>query len=220
MRSISGTQAIRRCETEKSRLYRSFPRFTSLLLILLWSTNSSAFHQRHPLHQQLAPKQQHRPAFSEQSRKVPTYFPSSSSFEYSCGKQKPASIAIRSNDNDNNKRFRRGLVRRAFPSMMLLLAAATVFPRYALASEVVASTAPALPPQILTCPVSAATEYRLMVRLVIAALIGAALGKERSFAKHSAGVRTMSLVSMGAAVFTVCSGYGFLTFPRVDGTYE
>lgn len=102
--------------------------------------------------------------------------------------------------------------------LMTSVLKASTFPSLAVASTVAASTAPVVPPQILTCPVSAATEYRLMGRLVIAALIGAALGKERSFAKHSAGVRTMSLVSMGAAVFTVCSGYGFLNFPRVDGT--
>jgi putative Mg2+ transporter-C (MgtC) family protein len=39
--------------------------------------------------------------------------------------------------------------------------------------------------------------------------MGAALGKERSFAKHSAGVRTMSLVALGACAFTICSMYGF-----------
>jgi putative Mg2+ transporter-C (MgtC) family protein len=57
-----------------------------------------------------------------------------------------------------------------------------------------------------------------MIRLVLAALIGAALGKERAVSKHSAGVRTMSLVSLGAAVFTVCSGYGFSNFPKVDAS--
>jgi hypothetical protein len=76
------------------------------------------------------------------------------------------------------------------------------------------TAAPIIP--ILSCPVSAATEIRLMIRLVYAALLGSALGMERSFAKHSAGVRTMSLVSMGACCFTICSCYGFSNFARVD----
>ena len=128
------------------------------------------------------------------------------------------------NCNENNDRgglkILRSLQSRKFGSNLLrkllysslLVSVLTISPSLALASM-----APTTHPQILTCPVSAATEFRLMIRLVIAALIGAALGKERSFAKHSAGVRTMSLVSMGAAVFTVCSGYGFANFPRVDG---
>ena len=98
-------------------------------------------------------------------------------------------------------------------------AGAAVSPAATAGTAAAATAAAAVANPIATCPVSAATEMRLMVRLVIAALIGAALGKERSFARHSAGVRTMSLVSMGAAVFTVCSGYGFANFPKVDGTY-
>jgi len=70
----------------------------------------------------------------------------------------------------------------------------------------------------IVCPVSAEVEFRLGLRLVYSALLGAALGKERSFAKHSAGVRTMSLVSMGATIFTVCSCYGFTNFPKVDAS--
>lgn len=58
-------------------------------------------------------------------------------------------------------------------------------------------------------PVSLAVELQLTIRLVYAALLGAILGKERSLAKHSAGVRTMALVSMGAAAYTVCSAFGF-----------
>jgi putative Mg2+ transporter-C (MgtC) family protein len=46
--------------------------------------------------------------------------------------------------------------------------------------------------------------------------MGAILGKERSLAKHSAGVRTMALVAMGASAFTVCSAYGFANFGHYD----
>lgn len=64
--------------------------------------------------------------------------------------------------------------------------------------------------RFVASPVSAAVELKLSLRLFWAALLGAALGKERSFAKHSAGVRTMALVAMGASAFTVCSSHGFV----------
>jgi putative Mg2+ transporter-C (MgtC) family protein len=48
------------------------------------------------------------------------------------------------------------------------------------------------------------------MRLLFASLLGACVGKERSMThKHSAGVRTMALVALGAAAFTVCSSFGF-----------
>ena len=65
-------------------------------------------------------------------------------------------------------------------------------------------------------PVSTQMEIRLCFRLLYAALLGAGLGKERSFAKHSAGVRTMALVAMGAAAYTICSTFGFLAFGKYD----
>mmetsp|Transcript_28395 Transcript_28395/g.60844 ORF Transcript_28395/g.60844 Transcript_28395/m.60844 type:complete len:548 (-) Transcript_28395:136-1779(-) len=127
-------------------------------------------------------------------------------------------------------RFARRFLRRLPPFLSLVFTAAMLCPARAMAATAtiqtaaapaaVASVAAAAPASVavITCPVSAATEYRLMVRIVFAALMGAALGKERSFAKHSAGVRTMSLVSMGASVFTVCSCYGFANFPKVDAS--
>lgn len=73
-------------------------------------------------------------------------------------------------------------------------------------------------PTVLTAapPVSADVELRLTMRLIYAAILGAGLGKERSHAKHSAGVRTMALVAMGASAFTVCSAFGFSPFGRYD----
>ena len=65
-------------------------------------------------------------------------------------------------------------------------------------------------------PVPASFETRLTLRLVYAAILGAGLGKERSFAKHSAGVRTMALVAMGASAYTICSAYGFANFGHYD----
>ena len=60
-------------------------------------------------------------------------------------------------------------------------------------------------------------EFRLMGRLWYAALLGAAVGKERSTAHHHpAGVRTLALVSLGSAAFTLCSIYGFGAAGKFD----
>jgi len=116
-----------------------------------------------------------------------------------------------------------------FSVMGVLLGALTLLPGSALASSIPstagavtatmdpvsamatttatgAAISSSLPPIVA---MDSATELRLTIRLIYAALMGAALGKERSNSKHSAGVRTMSLVSMGAAAFTICSSYGF-----------
>lgn len=55
----------------------------------------------------------------------------------------------------------------------------------------------------------------ISIRLLAAALFGAAIGLEREFHGHQAGMRTHMLVSLGSAIFTVLSIYGF---PKVDGT--
>ena len=49
----------------------------------------------------------------------------------------------------------------------------------------------------------------LAVRLVGAAILGAAIGFERERRDHPAGIRTHMLVSVGAAAFTVLSIYSF-----------
>lgn len=48
-------------------------------------------------------------------------------------------------------------------------------------------------------------ELELAVRLLAAALLGAAIGLEREYHDHPAGMRTHLLVSVGAAAFTVLS---------------
>eukprot|EP00980_Cylindrotheca_fusiformis_P004635 scaffold991_cov128-Cylindrotheca_fusiformis.AAC.7 len=83
-------------------------------------------------------------------------------------------------------------------------------------SETLAPLVKEVPVPSLANPISAAAEFQLSLRLVYAALLGAALGKERSIAKHSAGIRTMALVAMGASAFTVCSAYGFASGGRHD----
>ena len=74
------------------------------------------------------------------------------------------------------------------------------------------ASVPSLAPMLTRCQ-----ELRLMGRLWYAALLGAAVGKERSTANHHpAGVRTLALVSLGSAAFTLVSMYGFGTAGRFD----
>jgi putative Mg2+ transporter-C (MgtC) family protein len=49
----------------------------------------------------------------------------------------------------------------------------------------------------------------LAVRMLVAAAFGAAIGLEREIHEHPAGMRTHLLVSLGSAIFTVLSVYGF-----------
>jgi putative Mg2+ transporter-C (MgtC) family protein len=58
-----------------------------------------------------------------------------------------------------------------------------------------------------------ATQVDLVVRLLGAAALGAAVGFERELHGHPAGIRTHLLVSVGSALFTVLSIYGFPSTP-------
>ena len=49
----------------------------------------------------------------------------------------------------------------------------------------------------------------LSVRLVVAAVLGLAVGFEREIHGHPAGLRTHMLVAVGSGLFTVLSAYGF-----------
>ena len=57
---------------------------------------------------------------------------------------------------------------------------------------------------------------QLVVRLVAAALLGAAIGYEREFRGKGAGVRTHMLVAVGACLFMLVSKYGFADSTRFD----
>ncbi len=59
-------------------------------------------------------------------------------------------------------------------------------------------------------PSDAAHEFDVAVRLVVAALLGAAIGLERELHDHPAGMRTHLLVALGSALFTVISIFGFV----------
>jgi putative Mg2+ transporter-C (MgtC) family protein len=56
-------------------------------------------------------------------------------------------------------------------------------------------------------------QFDVLLRLVAAALLGAALGLEREIHGHQAGMQTHMLVSLGSALFTVLSIYGFSQIP-------
>jgi putative Mg2+ transporter-C (MgtC) family protein len=64
----------------------------------------------------------------------------------------------------------------------------------------------------------------LAFRMLVAAIFGAAIGLEREIHEHPAGMRTHLLVSLGSAIFTVLSIYGFAgvgqgtVSPTVDPT--
>jgi putative Mg2+ transporter-C (MgtC) family protein len=57
--------------------------------------------------------------------------------------------------------------------------------------------------------VDLALQADLAVRMLIAAVLGAAIGFEREVHNHPAGMRTHLLVSLGSAVFTELSIFGF-----------
>jgi len=52
----------------------------------------------------------------------------------------------------------------------------------------------------------------VLLRLGVAAALGGAIGLERELRDREAGLRTHMLVSMGAALFTIVSAYGFHEF--------
>jgi putative Mg2+ transporter-C (MgtC) family protein len=58
----------------------------------------------------------------------------------------------------------------------------------------------------------------LALRMLVAAALGAAVGFEREIHEHPAGMRTHLLVSLGSAVFTELSIYGFVTGPAPNGS--
>lgn len=50
----------------------------------------------------------------------------------------------------------------------------------------------------------------ILLRLVIAIVLGTLVGIDREIHEHSAGMRTIALVTLGCALFTIISAYGFL----------
>ena len=57
----------------------------------------------------------------------------------------------------------------------------------------------------------------LLLRLVVAAALGGAVGIERELREREAGLRTHLLVAVGSALFTIASAYGFNEFLVAGG---
>ena len=62
----------------------------------------------------------------------------------------------------------------------------------------------------------------LVIRLVVAALLGSAIGLERELNGQSAGLRTQMTIALGAALFAIASAYSFTEFvrPRAETNYQ
>src|SRR6266567_9612720 len=58
----------------------------------------------------------------------------------------------------------------------------------------------------------------ILLRLAVALLLGAVVGFEREQKEHAAGLRTLALVSLGCALFTIISAYGFLELLTIPHT--
>jgi putative Mg2+ transporter-C (MgtC) family protein len=58
----------------------------------------------------------------------------------------------------------------------------------------------------------------VLLRLAVAAVLGGAIGLERELRDREAGLRTHLLVSLGAALFTIVSAYGFREFLTSGGS--
>ena len=56
---------------------------------------------------------------------------------------------------------------------------------------------------------TAREEIEIALRLLLAAVFGAAVGFERRSSDKPAGLRTLSLVAVGSALFTIISVFGF-----------
>jgi putative Mg2+ transporter-C (MgtC) family protein len=61
----------------------------------------------------------------------------------------------------------------------------------------------------VTTDLTLETQIDLALRLTVGLVLGAIIGLERELQRQPAGFRTHSLVSLGAALFTVVSAFGF-----------
>lgn len=66
--------------------------------------------------------------------------------------------------------------------------------------------------QFLLSSVPSLAGWDSLLRLVVAAALGGAIGVEREIRDREAGIRTHLLVSLGSALFTIVSAYGFHAF--------
>jgi putative Mg2+ transporter-C (MgtC) family protein len=67
-------------------------------------------------------------------------------------------------------------------------------------------------PDVLAVTIPSLGWEHVLLRLAVAALLGGAVGLERELREREAGLRTHLLVSVGSALFTIVSAYGFREF--------
>jgi putative Mg2+ transporter-C (MgtC) family protein len=65
---------------------------------------------------------------------------------------------------------------------------------------------------LLAAEIPSLSWQEALLRLALAAALGAAVGLERELREREAGLRTHLLVSLGSALFTIASAYGFRDF--------
>src|SRR5207249_7420885 len=68
------------------------------------------------------------------------------------------------------------------------------------------------PSMLLLSSIPSLSWEEALLRLALAAALGGAVGLEREFREREAGFRTHMLVSLGSALFTIASAYGFRDF--------
>lgn len=61
------------------------------------------------------------------------------------------------------------------------------------------------------------TQIELVIRLLLAGILGAAVGLEREFRAKEAGIRTHFLVTLGSALIMIVSQWGFQSVPGIVG---
>ena len=59
-----------------------------------------------------------------------------------------------------------------------------------------------------------------ILRILVAALLGGAIGLEREYREKAAGFRTHFLVALGSALFMIISAYGFTDLLNPGGAYH
>ncbi len=60
-------------------------------------------------------------------------------------------------------------------------------------------------------------EWNLVLRLLVAGMLGAVIGLDREYRAKEAGFRTHFLVSLGSALFMIISQYGFAEVVKANG---
>jgi putative Mg2+ transporter-C (MgtC) family protein len=73
-------------------------------------------------------------------------------------------------------------------------------------------------PSLVLDAIPALSGWDALGRLAVAGALGAVIGFERELRDREAGVRTQLLVSMGSALFTMVSAYGFHEFLTSGGS--